>query len=128
MKRLRHWAGIVASCAAVSGCAVDGYSWEEGGPVAEVTIKTTQVADVNSICSKYFPGQTVFACSVMHRDYCEIVVPPNSPGLVAHEAIHCLGYKHPGGQDITASLRNRLREQDGERSAAAGPATTSDLR
>lgn len=112
-------AHVVVLCSAVSGCAVEGYTWEQAGRVEQMTIRLTEVADVGPICYKYLPGQTVMACSVMRADYCEIIVPPNSPGLVAHEAAHCLGFKHPGGQDITASVRNRLPPHDLETSASA---------
>jgi hypothetical protein len=88
---------------------VDGYTWEQAGRVDEVVIRMTEVADVGPLCAKVLPGETVLACSVDRGDYCEIIVPHNSPALVAHEAAHCLGYKHPGGQDVTASLRERKR-------------------
>jgi hypothetical protein len=77
--------------------------------VDEVVIRMTEIADVGPLCARYLPGETVLACSVDRGDYCEIIVPHNSPALVAHEAAHCLGYKHPGGQDVTASLRERMR-------------------
>jgi hypothetical protein len=93
----------------LSGCAIDGYSWEQAGRVDEVVIRLTEVADAGPVCARYLPGETVLACSVDRGDYCEIIVPHNSPALVAHEAAHCLGYKHPGGQDVTASLRERMR-------------------
>jgi hypothetical protein len=120
---------VAVSCLALSGCAIDGYSWEQAGRVDEVVIRLTEVADAGPVCARYLPGETVLACSVDRGDYCEIIVPHNSPALVAHEAAHCLGYKHPGGQDVTASLRERSRAAAARRArtdamhtdAGAGP-------
>jgi hypothetical protein len=101
------WACAAAACLTVSGCAVDGYTWEQEGRVDQVVIKMTEVADVRPICARYLPGQDVMACSVQRVDYCEIIVPPNSPALVAHEAAHCLGYRHPGGRSTMTARRNK---------------------
>lgn len=89
-------------------CAIDGYDWERTAEVQQVTIKMTEVADVSPVCARYLPGQTVMACAVMRVDHCEIIVPPNAPALVAHEAAHCLGFMHPGEHSVTSgALRRR---------------------
>lgn len=111
------WAAL--ACAMVGGCAVDGYTWEQGSRIEQSLIRVTEVADVGPICARYVKDTNVLACSVQHLDYCEIIVPPNSPGLVAHEAAHCLGYKHPGGHDITLWARGRPNASDREHSASA---------
>lgn len=88
-------------------CAIDGYEWERTAEVQQVTIKMTEVADVSPLCSRYLPGQKVMACAVMKVGYCEIIVPPNSPALVAHEAAHCLGFMHPGDRTVTSGASRR---------------------
>jgi hypothetical protein len=98
---------------------MDGYSWVQAGQVDQVVIKMTEVADVSALCGRYLPGQKVLACAVQHLDYCEIIVPPNSPALVAHEAAHCLGYMHPGERNILTASRRWKPTEAGEQSAGA---------
>lgn len=111
------WAAF--ACSMLEGCAVDGYTWEQASRIEQSLIRVTEVADVGPICARYVKDRYVRACAVQRLDYCEIIVPPNSPGLVAHEAAHCLGYKHPGGHDITQWARGRRYAGDGEPSASA---------
>jgi hypothetical protein len=98
-------AAALCAFASLSGCAIDGYTWQETRAVSQVRIHKIEVADVGPICAKYLPGEPVLACAVMKKDYCEIIVPPNSPALVAHEAVHCLGYIHPGEQQTRSAMR-----------------------
>lgn len=98
---------LAGGLASVGGCAIDGYTWERATEVQQVTIRLTEVADVAPLCARYLPGQRVMACAVMHVGYCEIIVPPNAPALVAHEAAHCLGFMHPGDHNATRGAFRR---------------------
>lgn len=124
MSRLSFRACVGVSCFALSGCAVDGYTWEQAGRVDQVVIKMTEVADVGPLCARYLPGQPVMACAVQHLDYCEIIVPPNSPALVAHEAAHCLGYMHPGQHNILTAARKQGPPGAAQRNASASAPST----
>lgn len=104
--RLRR-CGLLLALPLLPACAIDGYEWERTAEVQQVTIKMTEVADVAPLCSRYLPGQTVMACAVMRVGYCEIIVPPNAPALVAHEAAHCLGFMHPGDRAVTSGASRR---------------------
>lgn len=70
--------------------------------VQQVTIKMTEVQDVAPLCAPYLPGVKVMACAVWRVGYCEIIVPPNAPALVAHEAAHCLGFMHPNERKVVS--------------------------
>jgi len=89
-------AAVIALCAFCTalGCAIYGYTWEKSRQIGEVRIRVFEVSDARTVCKKYLPDQNVIACAVMKADYCEIYVPPNSPALIAHESVHCLGYAH----------------------------------
>jgi hypothetical protein len=114
---MRRSTAAIAALASLlmSACAVDpidGYVWEQGAHVKRAVIKVTEVADVGPYCAQYFPGRTTLACSVQHADYCEIFVPPKSPGYIAHEAAHCLGYMHPNEADISVWGRAKRYAKD----------------
>lgn len=100
--------GLLLAITLLPACAIDGYEWERTAEVEQVTIRMTEVADVAPLCARYLPGQKVMACAVMRVGYCEIIVPPNAPALVAHEAAHCLGFMHPGDRSVTSGA-SRLR-------------------
>ena len=70
----------------LSGCAIDGYYWtkERDVPVAHIR----KVEDT-SRCPVWAE-----ACSEWHGADCTIYVPKDSPALVGHEAVHCLGWNH----------------------------------
>lgn len=125
MSRLT-WAYAALGSLAASGCvSMDAYTWEQAGKVDEVVIRMTEVADPTSVCAQYLPGQKVLACAVQHAEYCEIIVPPNSPSLVAHEAAHCLGYMHKGESNILTASRRWREKQALQQSASAVESTAA---
>jgi len=77
----------------LAGCA--SYEWYKERDVISpksITIVTTLASE---FCSAFLDQQAA-ACAVWLNkvERCIIVVPPNSPSLLAHEEKHCAGYNH----------------------------------
>lgn len=84
-------------CFLLSGCihVYDGFDWREVKKVDTVTITKLERQDAAEYCSKLY-GTPTLACvdPGMSWDRCRIVVPPNMPPAIGHEAVHCFGYVH----------------------------------
>ena len=82
---------------ALTGCVhvYDGFDWREVKKIETVKITKVERDDAAEYCSKLY-GKPTLACVDPGTSWesCKIVVPPNSPPAIGHEAVHCFGYVH----------------------------------
>lgn len=88
----------LVACIALSGCVafpVEGYTWSRARAVSLVAIHVFETTEAARECARVDAPRGSIACAyeLPGGDWA-LIVPPDSPGLLAHEALHALGWNH----------------------------------
>jgi hypothetical protein len=72
---------------------VSSFKWKKTREVEEVTLIKIESEGVGKYCSELHKTPAL-ACASEYGPKWQLFVPPDDPMILAHEALHALGYDH----------------------------------
>ena len=101
---------LLNSCARST---IDYNNRVENWPTLEPRIHVVSYDEMYKVCSKYGEfGKEVLACAKFTYDppICDVWVTDPDGWTLQHELDHCLGYDHPGSNEMRNNFQKRMNK------------------